>query len=85
MKFTKLRLMHEVWLLVALAASYVMSACGGSLGTPPSFPAPQNNPVPSISGISPNSATAGGPDFNLSVDGSNFVTPGKIMLASLLK
>jgi len=33
-----------------------------------------NNPVPAISSISPSSATAGGPAFTLTVNGSNFVT-----------
>ncbi|MBL8189997.1 MAG: hypothetical protein JNK38_18425 [Acidobacteria bacterium] len=34
----------------------------------------QNNPVPSVSSISPNSATAGGAGFTLTVNGSNFVS-----------
>ncbi|HKZ76815.1 MAG TPA: IPT/TIG domain-containing protein, partial [Pyrinomonadaceae bacterium] len=35
---------------------------------------PINNPVPSTSTLSPASATAGGPTFPLTVNGSNFVT-----------
>jgi N-acetylneuraminic acid mutarotase len=33
-----------------------------------------NNPVPAISSISPSSATAGGPSFTLTVNGSHFVS-----------
>jgi uncharacterized protein YdgA (DUF945 family) len=33
-----------------------------------------NNPVPATTGLSPSSATAGGPAFTLTVNGSNFVT-----------
>jgi hypothetical protein len=33
-----------------------------------------NNPLPSISGLNPNSTEAGGSGFTLRVDGSNFVT-----------
>jgi hypothetical protein len=37
-----------------------------------------NNPVPSIQSIKPDSATAGGPAFTLTVAGSNFVTNSKV-------
>jgi hypothetical protein len=37
-----------------------------------------NNPVPAISSISPSSATAGGPGFTLTVNGSNFVSGSKV-------
>jgi hypothetical protein len=37
-----------------------------------------NNPVPAISSTSPSSATAGGPGFTLTVNGSNFVSSSKV-------
>jgi len=36
--------------------------------------APQNNPVPTITSLSPNSAQAGGAAFSLTVNGTNFIT-----------
>ncbi|MDD1658410.1 MAG: lectin like domain-containing protein, partial [Methanomicrobiales archaeon] len=39
---------------------------------------PANNPVPSLTSISPSSATAGGSAFTLTVTGSNFVTSSKV-------
>ncbi len=37
-----------------------------------------NNPVPSISSLSPATIAAGGPDFTLTVNGSNFVTDATV-------
>jgi N-acetylneuraminic acid mutarotase len=45
------------------------SVCNLSIST---TPAP--NPVPLIAALSPSSATAGGPDFTLTVQGSNFIS-----------
>jgi C1A family cysteine protease len=39
---------------------------------------PANNPVPSLTSISPSSATAGGPAFTLTVTGSNFISTSKV-------
>ena len=44
---------------------------GGGASAPATFTI--NNPVPAITTLSPNSGTAGGPAFTLTVDGSNFV------------
>ena len=46
---------------------------GGSSNSLPFTIVAPNNPAPVISGISPNSAIAGGPAFTLSVSGSGFV------------
>ena len=53
----------------ALALS--LTNCGGKSSTPP--PTAQN-PVPSITSISPTSATAGGAAFTLTVTGTNFIS-----------
>ena len=37
-----------------------------------------NNPVPAISSLSPQSALAGGPDFGLTINGSNFVAGSRV-------
>ncbi len=37
------------------------------------------NPTPGISSLSPSSATAGGPDFELIINGSNFVQTSSVM------
>jgi len=56
-------------LLLALA----LAGCGGGGGgTPP--PPPPSNPVPTLTSISPISATAGGAAFTLTVDGTNFIS-----------
>jgi hypothetical protein len=49
---------------------------GGGTSAPKTFTV--NNPVPAISSISPSSATAGGPGFTLTVNGSNFVAGSKV-------
>lgn len=38
-----------------------------------------DNPTPGISSLSPSSATAGGPDFELIINGSNFVQTSSVM------
>src|SRR5262249_59521668 len=38
------------------------------------------NPVPSLTSISPSSATAGGPGFTLTVNGSNFVSASVVQV-----
>jgi len=50
----------------------VLAGCGGGGGggTPP----PPQNPVPTLTSISPTSATAGGAGFTLTVNGSNFIS-----------
>ena len=61
--------------MVRFAASLVLIAgllgCGGGGGgTPP----PSGNPVPTLTSISPTSATAGGVAFTLTANGSNFIS-----------
>src|SRR5262249_55240089 len=52
--------------LAISALVWGLSACGGENGS--------NNPLPPISNLSPDHATAGGSNFNLTVDGSNFLS-----------
>ncbi len=70
------------WLVLAAAASLV--GCGGSGGalTGTSSSGTQLNPVPSISMLSPASATAGGGDFTLTVSGSGFVAGSTLVWGS---
>lgn len=49
-----------------------LSACGGGSSGP--VPPPPGSSTPSVSSISPSSATAGGSAFTLTVNGSNFVS-----------
>ena len=49
---------------------------GGGTSSPKTFTV--NNPVPAINSISPSSATAGGPAFTLTVNGSNFISGSKV-------
>lgn len=57
--------------LVSLVVVFGLSGCGGSSSS--SNP-PSSNPVPSISSLSPSSATTGGAAFNLTVRGTNFIS-----------
>src|SRR5207249_3013407 len=47
---------------------------GGGTSNPVNFVITTSNPVPTISSLSPPSALAGGQGFNLTVNGSNFVS-----------
>ena len=57
--------------VVMLLAVFVLTGCGG--GSTGTNGAGASNPVPTISTISPNTATRGGSAFTLTVSGSNFV------------
>jgi hypothetical protein len=58
------------------ALALPLTNCGGGGGSPP--PPPAQNPVPSITSISPTSATAGGAAFTLTVNGSNFIASSSV-------
>lgn len=71
----KLRLHVLVLFLSVLCAS----SCGGGGSSGPTPPPnnaanPPNNPVPSISSVSPTSVSAGSAAFTLTVNGSNFIS-----------
>ena len=57
--------------LFLLLAVSVLACCGGS-GSQGQTPPPQNQ-TPSITSISPDSAAAGGAEFTLTINGTNFV------------
>jgi len=57
--------------LAILALVWGLSACGGSSSG-------NNNPVPTISTLSPDHATFGGPGFTLTVNGSDFISSSKV-------
>ncbi len=62
-------------LLGAVLISLGPSGCGGSTERQTSEP---SNPIPNILALSPVSSTPGGPDFTLTVNGSNFVSDARI-------
>jgi hypothetical protein len=66
MKKSQTRYIVKATLLAALSALTV--ACGYSAKATP----PTAGTVPAIAALSPSSATAGGPAFNLTVNGTNF-------------
>jgi len=61
--------------VLAVGVLITFSGCGGGTSTAPGNPNPNPNPnpVPVIQAISPNSSEPAGPDFTLSVVGSNFI------------
>ena len=58
-------------------------APGGGTSTAVNFPVyappPPPNPVPSLTALSPSSATAGSPGFILGVNGSNFISSSTVL------
>lgn len=60
--------------VAVLGSLSVLIACGVGTSTPPVNP----GPTPSVTAISPNSSTQGGPPFTLSVVGSNFTTDSTV-------
>jgi hypothetical protein len=63
--------------MVLLLAVIGLTACGGSSSTPPP-PPPPPNPVPSITSLSPPSASTGGAAFTLTVNGTNFISTSAV-------
>lgn len=61
-------------LLCTLALT--VAGCGGGGGS--SSQTVTNNPVPSITSISPTGTSAGGPSFTLTVNGSNFISSSTV-------
>ena len=66
-----LRPLMRTLLLFLLA--FGLLACGGGGGTTPP-PGPPPNPLPSITSLSQSSATVGGGDFTLTVNGNGFIS-----------
>jgi hypothetical protein len=63
-------------LLIPLFIGIGVVGCGG--GSSGSSSAPPSNPVPSISSLSPSSATAGAAAFTLTVNGSNLISTSTV-------
>lgn len=59
--------------LMLIAVFILLPSCGGG-GTPP----PPNNPVPSISSLSPTQMAAGSVGQNLTINGSNFMSSSTV-------
>ena len=64
----------QLWLISLLLIG--LSACGGSSSTTSNQTPP--NPAPSITSLSPPSASAGGAAFTLTVNGTNFISTSAV-------
>src|SRR6476646_8650242 len=62
----------SVGLFVCVIIAIILVGCGG--GGPTPSPTPTPAPPPTITSVSPNSVTAGGPGFVLTVNGANFLS-----------
>src|SRR5579863_6848784 len=56
--------------ILGVAAILCLVGCGGGMG---SSVINQPNPIPAVTSVSPNTVTAGGTAFTLTVNGTNFV------------
>ncbi len=63
---------------LTLLAVLVMVGCGGGGGVSPLTPPTNDNPVPSISTISPTSSTVGAAAGTLTINGSNFMSTSTV-------
>ena len=63
---------RAIFLSIYLACLWFLSGCG-STATPPITPPPIQNPVPTITSVSPTSVTAGASATTLDVKGTNFL------------
>ena len=59
---------------ISLSLLMAMVGCGGGGGGGATITPPNNNPVPSISGLSPASATVGAAAQTLTINGTNFLS-----------
>jgi hypothetical protein len=68
--------LKTVVLSLSVVGAFLLTGCGGGGGTPNPTPNPTPTPVqpPSITSVSPNSVTAGGPGFTLTVNGNSFLS-----------
>ncbi len=65
-------------LLFLLTSTMAFCGVSGCKGSGAGLLSPPNVPAPAISSLSPSSATAGGPSFTLTINGSNFVSGDEI-------
>ncbi len=61
--------------LISMACIAWTVGCGGGSGGSPN---PPSNPTPSLSSLTPNTATAGGPALTVTVSGSNFISSSTV-------
>lgn len=71
------RALCRIALALCLCSMSWLAGCGGGGSTPPPPPPPPPM-TPSIASLSPSSIVAGGPDFTLTVNGSNFVSASTV-------
>ena len=71
----------RVFSLVILAECLLVSACGGGGGG--SSPQLTTNPLPSITGLSPSSATVGAAGQTLTINGTNFLSSSTVTYNSV--
>ncbi|MGO8819065.1 MAG: IPT/TIG domain-containing protein [Terriglobia bacterium] len=66
---------HRIFVLgIALCLLMAMAGCGGGGGSATTDPPTNNNPAPTLSSISPTSATAGAAAQTLTITGTNFLS-----------
>ncbi|HEY2390218.1 MAG TPA: kelch repeat-containing protein [Candidatus Angelobacter sp.] len=58
----------------------ILTGCNGGGSSSGPGPAPQSNPVPSVTGVSPNSVGAGASDTTITVSGSSFISSSAVNL-----
>jgi IPT/TIG domain len=67
-----------IFLALTFSVLLAFAGCGGGGSSPSGSFGGTNNPVPSLTSISPNTTAAGGGAFTLTVNGSNFVSGSRV-------
>lgn len=63
---------------LALVTIALNAGCGGGSSAPPPTPPPAQNPVPSITSLSPSASTAGAQAQTLAIQGTNFLASSTV-------
>src|SRR6266481_3769644 len=71
---------NKLAVVVAILSVLFWVSCAGGGGGGITPPPPANNPVPSITGITPAAVPPFGPDFTLAVNGGNFISSSTVMV-----
>lgn len=71
-------MLMRMLVILGIVSPLFFAGCGGGMNQSLNNPPPPPNPIPTITSISPNTATTGSASFTLTVNGTNFVAAAVI-------